>query len=134
MIKPTSFHLKTILIIVMVLFAIPAVAKTHSGQVSHEIEKLIEFVRTSDCTFYRNGRWYEAVKAAEHINQKYQYVQKRGLINTAEDFIKYAATKSSFSGKPYIVQCADGEAMQCATWLTTALEQLRESKIKPLIH
>ena len=116
-----------ILIIILCFCAVEVIAKQNDDQVTHEVAQLIEFVRVSSCTFYRNGEWFEAGKAADHINKKYQYVQKRGLIKTAEDFITYAATKSSISGKPYLVQCA-GESLNCAQWLQAELVQIRKKK------
>lgn len=122
---PANF--KGILIVLIFFCAIQATAQRSDDQVTHEVKQLIEFVRISNCTFYRNGDWYEAGKAADHIKKKYQYVQKRGLVKTAEDFIKYSATKSSISGKPYLVQCG-GESLHCAEWLRAELAQLRKEK------
>lgn len=124
--KPSAYFI-VILIVLIFFCALQAPAQRSNDQVAHEVEQLIEFVRMSNCTFYRNGKWSEAGKAANHINKKYKYVQKRGLVKTAEDFIKYAATKSSMSGKPYLVQCG-GESLGCAEWLRTELAELRERK------
>ena len=104
-----------------------ATAQRTDDQVTYEVKQLIEFIRISNCTFYRNGTWFEASKAADHISKKYKYVQKRGLVKRAEDFIQYAATKSSISGKPYLVQCGGG-SLHCAEWLRIELARLREIK------
>ena len=125
--KCSQGYLIVILIALICFCAAQVTAKQNDDQVTHEVEQLIDFVRISTCTFYRNGSWSEAGKAADHINRKYQYVKKRGLIKTAEDFIKYAATKSSMSGKRYLVQC-DGEALNCAEWLKAELVQIRKKK------
>jgi Family of unknown function (DUF5329) len=127
MMKYSRGYLTVILIVLLCFCAAQVIAKQNDDQVTDEVEQLIEFVRISNCTFYRNGSWFEAGKAADHIYRKYQYVQKRGLIKTAEDFIKYAATKSSLSGKPYLVQC-DGESLMCAEWLQAELVQIRKKK------
>lgn len=127
MMKCTLGYLKVILIVLICFCAAQVIAKQNDDQVTHEVEQLIDFVRISNCTFYRNGSWAEAGKAADHINRKYQYVKKRGLVKTAEDFIKYAATKSSMSGKPYLVKC-DGESLNCAEWIQAELDQIREKK------
>ena len=118
-------HFKGILIVLIFFCAIRVIAQRIDDQVACEVKQLIAFVRISNCTFYRNGDWYEVGKAADHINKKYQYAQKRGLVKTAEDFIQYAATKSSISGKPYLVQCGD-ESLHCAEWLRAELVQLRK--------
>ncbi|MFT5701351.1 MAG: hypothetical protein ACI8ZB_004242 [Desulforhopalus sp.] len=130
MMKPTPVHLSVILIIGMFFFSLPSVAEENRGwvAVTSEVEKLIEFVRMSKCTFYRNGSWSEAGKAADHINKKYRYVQKKGLVRTTEDFITYAATKSSISGRPYLVKCGDAESQKCAEWLRAELIRLRNKK------
>lgn len=128
--KRPSAYFKRILIVIIFFCACAcaqATAQRNDDQVAHEVEQLIEFVRVSNCTFYRNGDWHEAGKAADHINKKYQYIKKRGLVKTVEDFIKYAATKSSLSGKPYLVQCG-GESLHCAEWLRAELARLRKGK------
>ncbi|MBU1565754.1 MAG: DUF5329 domain-containing protein [Proteobacteria bacterium] len=116
------------MIIAILLFVSPIPAKENSARVTQEVEKLIDFIKVSDCKFNRNGSWFEAIEGAEHINTKYQYVQKKGLVKTAEDFIKYAATKSSISGEAYIVQCGNDAPQKSAEWLTTALAQIRAIK------
>ncbi len=87
---------------------------------SKQIAYLIDFIRHSPCTFIRNGSDYDGAAAADHIQQKYDYLG--GRINSVEDFITYAATKSSFSGRPYLVRCADGQEQPAADWLRTELK------------
>ena len=43
-----------------------------------------------------------------------------GYIDTSEDFIKYAASQSSFTGRPYRVRCGTSDETT-ASWLTQAL-------------
>lgn len=73
----------------------------------------------------RNGSWYEASEAADHIRKKYNYVLSKGLIESAEDFIKYSATKSSISGKKYRVQCSNRPEIDSSEWLLTELGAFR---------
>ncbi|BHH84933.1 YfeK family protein [Desulforhopalus sp. 52FAK] len=103
-------------------------AKDMSEQVAVEVDQLITFVETSGCQFNRNGKWYDPVEAAKHIAKKYRYVKKKGLVKTTEDFIKYAATKSSMSGKVYTVQCGDAKVVECSSWLNTELARYRLAK------
>ena len=63
-----------------------------------EIEYLLQHVGTSGCEFYRNGSWYDAGRAESHLRDKYKYLDARHQINSTEDFIDRAATKSSLSG------------------------------------
>ncbi len=119
----TSAPFATLLVL---LFSIPNPATAKDDAMTDEIGQLIEHIQASDCRFNRNGSWYEPVEAADHLNKKYRYVQKRGLVDTAEDFIEIAATRSSISGKEYVVQCEGAKPRKSADWLTGVLAQLRQ--------
>jgi hypothetical protein len=84
---------------------------------------LLDFVANSDCAFIRNGSSYNSKEAAAHIKAKYDYFQKE--IKTPEDFIRLAASKSEFSGRPYLVTTKDGYEMETAGWLRKALNDYR---------
>jgi hypothetical protein len=86
------------------------------------IESLLLFVEQSECTFIRNGKHYDALKAREHIEKKYAYYKDR--ITTAEDFILYSATKSAITGEPYRVIC-NGVNILTSDWLKEELAELR---------
>ena len=96
----------------------------HAGT-EQEIEHLMTYIRNSDCTFIRNDKAYDAARAGEHIQTKYKATRR--WIKSTEDFIELTATRSSVSGKPYLVQCGDGE-IPCAQWLKAELERYRESR------
>ena len=102
-------------------------AQTLTPKTHQAIHHLLAFVNDSDCQFYRNGSWHTSEKAAAHIERKYQYYLEQAQIQTAEDFIKHSATKSSLSGKRYRVQCSDALEIDSATWLTQALQRYRQS-------
>ena len=89
---------------------------------TENIESLLLFVEQSECTFIRNGKHYDALKAREHIEKKYAYYKDR--ITTAEDFILYSATKSTITGEPYRVIC-NGVNMVTSDWLKEELAELR---------
>ena len=89
---------------------------------SENIASLLLFVEQSGCTFIRNGKEYDALKAREHIEKKYEYYKDR--ITTAEDFILYSATKSAITGEPYRVICK-GVNMVTSDWLEEELIELR---------
>ncbi len=91
-------------------------------KVNQEIEHLLEYVESSGCTFIRNGRESNSAKARAHIQKKYNYIKKR--VKTTEDFIKYSATKSSMSGKPYKIRCS-GKEIHVADWLDAELRKIR---------
>ncbi len=124
----TTFCLYLVVLSLSLMIAQSLFAKEQGAVVTGEAEQLIGFVEESGCQFNRNGRWYDSKEAAKHIAKKYRYVKKRGKITKAEDFITYAATKSSMSGKTYTVQCGDGELLQCSDWLTKELTRLRGEK------
>jgi hypothetical protein len=87
-----------------------------------EIDHLLAFIDASDCTFIRNGKSHENKEAGDHIRRKYGHIKNR--VKTTEDFIRYAATKSSMSGQPYEVIC-NGKKMATAEWLTRELHRFR---------
>jgi hypothetical protein len=88
-----------------------------------EIDHLLDFVGTSQCTFIRNGTPYPAAEAREHLTGKFKFA--KGRIGTPEEFIRYLATESSMSGEPYRVQCA-GKEMPAGVWLTDELRRFRK--------
>jgi len=94
-----------------------------------EIDHLFTFIKRSDCMFYRNGKWYPARDAADHIDKKYQYLLKRGKISSAEKFIDLAATKSSMSGKKYKVKCGKSNEITSSVWLYKELSEYRSGNI-----
>lgn len=106
------------------LFAgVAAAAPTPQAQ--REIDALIAGLGSSGCRFERNGSWYDAKKAQSHLQQKYDYLRKRDMADTAELFIARAATESSMSGRPYHVQCAGHAAEPSAQWFRRRLQALR---------
>ena len=92
-----------------------------------EIAALMQVLQQSGCRFQRNGTWYEAPRAASHLQRKYDYLLKRDLVTSAERFIELAGSRSSTSGRAYRVAC-DGHAEQdAANWFTRQLQQLRRA-------
>jgi hypothetical protein len=91
---------------------------------SAEIDHLLDFIAASHCTFIRNGVGYGGVKAAEHVEDKYEHYRED--IRSTEDFIAMAATRSALTGQPYLVEC-DGNRMPAADWLKRELATLRNT-------
>ena len=94
------------------------------SKIEVEINHLLQFIGSSNCTFIRNGESYPSAEAKLHINKKYNYVKSK--VNSAEDFIKYAATKSSMTGKYYSVICA-GKEKTSKQWLLDELAAYRNT-------
>ena len=101
--------------------------QSHAGMES-EINHLLEYIDVSECTFVRNGKSHDSREAGAHIRRKFGHIKIR--VKTAEDFIQYAATKSSISGQPYHVICS-GKQMTTAEWLTQELGRFRDRKDIP---
>jgi Family of unknown function (DUF5329) len=93
-----------------------------------EIEHLFSYLQESGCQFFRNGRWYGAKEAVNHLNRKYQYLQEKGLVSSAEAFIERAASESSTSGKAYRVRCGSNPAVNSADWFGAELERYRQRR------
>jgi len=91
-----------------------------------EIQHLFDYLKNSDCEFNRNGKWYNTEEAVKHINKKYQYLIKKGLINSTEQFIDQAASESSMSGKSYMVKCGESEPIKSSVWFKRELTRFRE--------
>jgi hypothetical protein len=95
--------------------------------VQREIEQLLRYIGESGCTFNRNGTWHDAKAARAHVSMKYEFLLGQDRINTTEDFIEKAATKSSvLFGQPYTVSCDGGPPVPSSVWLNAELTRLRE--------
>jgi hypothetical protein len=94
-------------------------------QVRSEIDGLLLALQTSGCEFNRNGFRYEAPKAKSHLLRKLDYLENRNAVQTTEQFIQLAATQSSVSGKPYLVECGGGAPVESKSWLTAQLKAIR---------
>lgn len=101
----------------------PAVGSDLDWQ--EEVDYLLIFIEQSDCSFTRNNKEYDSAQARDHIAKKYDYVKKR--INSTEQFITYAASKSSITGRPYQVTCGT-TTMPSSTWLEEALQSYRSAR------
>jgi hypothetical protein len=111
-----------------IALAVTSLALSATPQVEAEVDGLLAALKGSDCRFQRNGTWYDAHLAAEHLETKRAYFRRLGRIHSAEDFIRLAATESSMSGKAYSVACPGKPEVPSATWLG---EELRRIRVKP---
>lgn len=103
------------------LFAGSAVADTQQ-----EINHLLAFVASTTCQYERNGSVYDGTRAEQHIKKKYAYFKDK--INSAEDFIKYSATKSTMSGKLYKIHCGNMATQNSSDWLLDELKKYRDNQ------
>ncbi len=119
--------------IAVMLVAVHAAAEKKTGEAKQEdleetITHLLEYVRTADVVFIRNGKEHSAENATKHIEKKYNHYKKK--IETPEDFIERSATKSMMSGKLYQIRLKDGTIITSKDWLLAELERYRNSPIE----
>jgi hypothetical protein len=87
-----------------------AVEPTLPADEKAKIEKLIEHVKVlKDAVFIRNGVEYDAATAARFMQGKWD--ASAAEIRSAREFVEKAASKSSTTGKPYLIRLKrDGAA------------------------
>lgn len=88
-----------------------------------EIEQLLQFVGSSGCGFERNGSLHAPDEAEAHLRRK--LAATRGRVNDADTFIDRVASKSSWTGRPYRVTCAD-QKLLARDWLYNELRRIRD--------
>jgi hypothetical protein len=67
----------------------------------------------------------DAARAKAHLLDKLAYIEKRGTVQSAEQFIELAASRSSLSGRPYQVRCGGQAPVESRRWLGEQLTALR---------
>lgn len=90
-----------------------------------EIDALLARLESSGCRFNRNGSWHDAAEAKAHLLRKLAYVERRGSLQSTEQFIDVAASGSSTSNRPYQVQCGTGAPETSRAWLNRELAAVR---------
>jgi hypothetical protein len=89
-----------------------------------DIEKLIDAVENlGGAVFVRNGKEYPPSAAAKFLRGKWR--KHAAHIRTAEDFIRIVASKSSTTGRVYVVRFTDGREMTTEAFLRGQLQSLR---------
>lgn len=97
-----------------------------SADARREITQLIGSLDGSQCQFQRNGSWYGPADARSHLQRKYDYLLKKDMVDTAEQFIERAASQSSMSGKAYRIRCPGQPEQTSAAWFGARLQALRQ--------
>ncbi len=105
-----------------------ALAGEMTPAVQKEIAQLLDRIESSNCSFARNGSWHGPADARKHLQMKVDYMVKRNMLGSTEEFISKAATASSVSGEAYQIKCGNGAPMASATWLTAELKRIRASQ------
>jgi hypothetical protein len=118
-------NMKNILVTAFVILSL------FSGAVSAQDDtekKKIEFLISSveNFKFIRNGSEHEGKEAAEHLRMK---LQNALVVQTADDFIRLCASKSSMTGKPYLIRSLDGKTIKSEKYFREKLKEY-DSTIK----
>ena len=108
---------------VLLALASSVALATPDDAAQHEIDHLLDFVATSNCTFVRSGEKFSPQAARDHLAMKYRFAQFR--LSTADEFVKYLATESSTTGEPYKVECGKQE-QPAGAWLAEELRRFRK--------
>jgi ribonucleotide monophosphatase NagD (HAD superfamily) len=96
-----------------------------------KINHLLQYIATlKQAVFIRNGSEHSATEAAAHLEKKWK--QAKSEVITAEDFIQKIASRSSMSGKPYLVSFGPNKTFSCEMLLQLELKKLQEGKVKLL--
>ena len=109
------------------LVATASTAASLSPATKSEIDALISNLETSGCKFNRNGTWYTSAEAKSHLLRKLKYLEERGSVQSAEQFIELAASSSSRTGQPYLVKCGNALPVESGTWLLSQLQAMRSA-------
>jgi len=91
------------------------------------IRYLIDVVASSENTFLRNSTRYGGAEAAQHLQRKYEHF--RDKIQTVDDFIELAASRSLLTGKPYLVVDTAGVTTPTSLWLHQLLSDYCSGRV-----
>jgi Family of unknown function (DUF5329) len=122
-----TLPMRKLAFVALMLISAASAAEGVPPVAQQEINHLFAYLKASGCQFSRNGSWYTPQEAVDHLNDKYQYLIHHDMVNTAEDFIEYAATKSSWSGKAYEVKCGSAAAEETSGWFRAELQKYRRT-------
>jgi len=108
-----------ILCIFICIISAPVLASDMQSEINH----LLAFLENSECQFERNGKIHSGKDTVDHVKKKYNYFKNK--INNTEEFIEYSATKSTISGKYYMVLCKDKSKIKTQGLLLQELQKYR---------
>ena len=93
-------------------------------EASLEIDALLARIETNDeIVFIRNGSEFSGKDAAAHLRLKLGKSEDR--VTTAEDFISICASKSSASGKNYLVRSGSKDPEEAGAYFSRILKEIR---------
>jgi len=113
--------IRRVLPFLLLLLTLP-LASAADGNPDAKINGLISHIESlSDATFIRNGKEYTSANAAKFLRGKWDANKKD--VKTPADFIDKVATKSSTTGKPYLIRFKDGKETPCGDYLRQRLKK-----------
>ena len=108
-------------LVAILSFPVASLAET----MDEEIDYLISEVGKSGCKFIRNGKRHSGRDARAHLRSKRRL--NAHLIDSTEEFIDRIASKSSTSGKPYLISCRGQDRQTANEWFSALLTKYRGS-------
>jgi hypothetical protein len=112
----------------LVVFAVGLLLAAHAtdGTPASEDEKIKTLISRieslSEAKFVRNGTAYDAKTAGQFLRAKWD--SQKSEIRSARDFIEKVASKSSTTGKPYLIRQPDGREIESSEYLSGELKKL----------
>jgi hypothetical protein len=104
------------------LLALPAIVSARDAREQQRIDYLINSLGSlKGSVFIRNGTEHDAQAARDHLQKKLNYAGER--VKTAEQFVKYCASESSFTHQPYKIRFADGKVVDTASYFAAKLKE-----------
>ena len=119
----THQHKRLFLLSIVLLLITSGASSDVPPEQAAEVEHLINYLADSNCRMVRNGRAHSAKDGAKHMQRKYKYF--RDEISSTEEFIEFAGTKSTRSGRLYEVLCIGQEREFSRDWLLVELKVYR---------
>jgi hypothetical protein len=114
-------------LILLLISLVSVCAYAQDSREETKIRYLIASVAAQEgAIFIRNGSEYDARSAADHMRLKLKNAGAR--VRTAEDFIKFCGSKSSISGKPYLIRFTDGTSVETEVFFRKKLLELAKDR------
>ena len=105
--------------VIMALFSVVVSAQDYIEK--KKFEFLISLVENLEgAKFIRNGSEHDGKEAAAHLRMK---LQNALVVQTADDFIRICASKSSITGKPYMIKLSDGKTIKSEEYFREKLKE-----------
>lgn len=102
----------------------PAASTTAPLTETQKVDRLIQYIRSLEAAYIRNGSEHTCQEAADHLQAK--WAKHRSRISSAEEFIERLASESSMTGEPYLIRYADGKTATTEDVLRRELSRLEQ--------